>query len=90
MELRKGSLTDSHHCPFVAEADVLLVNNAGHVFGVRSGNVQGKPTLDEYVGGIFAMTKPGTRMITFEPLQCLGRSLNEENGMQKKNSQSQF
>merc|ERR1712194_268288 len=82
--LREGSLTDRANRQFMIEANVILVNNAGHVFGVRSGNVEGKPTLDEIVAGIFAMTKPGTRMVTFEPLVCLGRSLIEENRIRKR------
>ena len=70
----------------MTDADVVLVNNAGHVFGVRSGQVEGKPTLDECVSGLFAMMKPGTRMVTFEPLLCLGRSLSDENDMRQNNN----
>jgi len=86
IELREASLTDEKHRSFMIEVDVVLVNNAGHVFGVRSGNLEGKPTLDECVSGLFAMMKPGARMITFEPLLCLGRSLSDENDMRQKNN----
>ena len=82
--LREASLTDPQYRSFMAEADVVLVNNSHGIFGVRSGDVEGKPTLDAYVGGIFAQLKPGARMVTFHPLLCLGRSLSMENERRRK------
>jgi len=79
IEMREGSLTDIKNRQFMTEANVVLVNNANDIFGVRSGTPKGKPTLDEHVAGLFAMMKPGTKMVTFHPLLCLGRCLIEEN-----------
>uniref|UniRef100_A0A7S4M4R7 Histone-lysine N-methyltransferase, H3 lysine-79 specific n=1 Tax=Odontella aurita TaxID=265563 RepID=A0A7S4M4R7_9STRA len=82
--LREGSLTDPAHREFMTAADVVLVNNSDDIFGVRSGDVEGRPTLDAHVGGILAMLKPGARMVAFHPLLCLGRGLSEENERRRR------
>ena len=85
LELRNGSLTDPKHREFMVQADVVLVNNAHDIFGVRSGDVAGRPTVDAHVAGIFAQLKPGAMMVTFFPLLALGSSLFEENDRRWKN-----
>lgn len=40
--------------------------------------------LDDYIAGIFARLKPGSIMVTCEPLTCLGRSVSEENEVRQK------
>lgn len=55
-----------------------FVNNAHGVFGHRS-SISGLPQLDEYCAALFAGMRPGSIMVTIEPLICLGRSLTEEN-----------
>jgi len=83
VELRNGDLTDSHQLPFMTDVDVVLYNNANDIGTSRSA-IKGKYSLDDYAGGIFALLKPGARMITLTPMYHLGRSLVEENAFRTK------
>jgi len=85
IELREGSVTNPQNQSFLTTADVVLVNNSDGIFGVRSGDMEGKPTVDAYVAGIFAQLKPLSRLIAFHPLLGLGRSLEEENERRSMN-----
>ena len=85
MELREGCLTDLSHREFLTAADVVLVNNANGIFGPRSGDVPGTAPLDAHVAAIFAQLNPGARMVTFDPLLCLGRDVYDENSRRSNN-----
>jgi len=53
---------------------VALANNAHNVFGADK---EGDPSLDERVGAIFALMKPGSRLATLQQLFCLNASEEE-------------
>jgi len=89
IELREGSLTDPRHEKFITEATVLLVNNANEIFGTRSGGSVHHHSLDDHVGALFAKTKPGTRMITLDPILSLGCDLAEENQRRRNKGQDE-
>ena len=63
--LREGSVVDPSLKTFLSSANVVLVNNSHDIFGVRLGDVQGRPTVDSYVAGIFSQLKPGSRQSFF-------------------------
>lgn len=78
IDLRQGDLCAKTHYDFMTEADVVLVNNAYDIFSSRMQSRQNSATLDDYIAGIFAGMKPGSRMVTFSSLP-LGHSLTDAN-----------
>jgi len=84
VELRVGTLSDKQHFDFLTSVDVTLYNNAHGVFGHKTQKNTSdltRPTLDAYVAKIFVSMKSGSKMVTLDPLLCLGRTLSEENAM---------
>lgn len=76
-QLQAGDLV---HCKRqLIQADVALVNNFNEIFGARGCYGRSGPTLDDDIAAIFAAMKPGSRMVSLEPLHALGMSLNEAN-----------
>lgn len=70
---------DLVHCKRkLVQADVAFVNNFNEIFGARGCSRYG-PTLDDHIAAIFAAMKPGSRLVSLEPLHALGMSLNEAN-----------
>ncbi len=78
-----GSFCDSKFFDYLAEADVIFVNNAKEIFAARSQNKENDPYLDFYVAKIFASQKPGSKMATLHQLP-LGPRLTEANHRRRK------
>lgn len=66
IDLRQGDFCCDSHRSFITEANVIFVNNAFEVFAARAQSVGA--SLDDYIAGLFAQLKPGSRMVTLYPL----------------------
>ena len=60
---------------------VWFVNNYGGVLGYRENT--GKPSTDDFMCGLFANSRPGTKMVTLFPMYGLGLSREETIGRYK-------
>eukprot|EP00816_Leptocylindrus_hargravesii_P004952 CAMPEP_0196804824 /NCGR_PEP_ID=MMETSP1362-20130617/4500_1 /TAXON_ID=163516 /ORGANISM="Leptocylindrus danicus, Strain CCMP1856" /LENGTH=422 /DNA_ID=CAMNT_0042177345 /DNA_START=8 /DNA_END=1276 /DNA_ORIENTATION=+ len=67
VDIRQGNLTDPAYRELLMSATVLYCNNFNGIFGARTETATGN-TLDFHVASIFAGTKPGTRLVSFESL----------------------
>ncbi|KAJ8613655.1 hypothetical protein CTAYLR_003140 [Chrysophaeum taylorii] len=88
-DFKQGNLT--HEKKYCDIADAAFVNNFEEVFGARSAKT-GSDSLDRHVASIFAAMRPGSRMLTLEPLTSLGLSRKEANlrRKDKKNDLASF
>jgi len=77
-----GDFTKRIHSDYITTATKVLVNNCHGVFAHRSCK-NGSAHLDDYIGTLFAMMKPGSIMVTLERIMILGRSNSEENEFRK-------
>ena len=70
VELRNGQLQEVKHRNFLTESGKhvmkVFCNNDGNVFGARS--ALQAPYLNDFVAGLFASMKEGSKIVTFDPL----------------------
>jgi hypothetical protein len=78
VDLRRGKLEDpAYHDWLFEKVNCVFVNNFNHVFGERSEPKKGAITVDSRIAAMFARMKPGSIMVTLNPIQELGLALDE-------------
>jgi hypothetical protein len=89
IRLIKDDFSHPAHLSTIVNSDVLFVNNAERLFAEPQLN---EPSLDDQLCAMFALAKPGTRMVTFYELFRLKSSENDcmERHAQKKVRDANF
>jgi hypothetical protein len=88
VDLLNSDLTSPDNAEFLSSSGdgrtvVALVNNFGGIFSCRS-NKLGQLALDDHVARLFAQMRPGSRMVTMEPLHALGMDLKKANQIREQ------
>jgi hypothetical protein len=81
--LKHGRIEDPKHRDWLTDVDAVFVNNFNEVFGRRS-TYATKRTIDDYIAALFAKMKPGSAMVTMEPIYSLDQTQNEANAARRR------
>ena len=84
VRLEQGNLRSSDHRDFLTSADVIFVNNAEGIFAARNEDKSNLLSLDSHISYLFALSRPGTVLVTLHPLTMLGQPLSKANALRKK------
>ena len=84
VELKLGRIEDPQHRDWLTDVNAVFVNNFNEVFGSRS-TFKDQRTIDDYIAALFAKMKPGTSMVTMEPIISLEQTQSEANAARRRN-----